>query len=356
LLAANPAPAQVSVSNEIVRAAYLMGTRATLATFGADRARGLRRLERLLEALERTDEQLSTWRADSEIGRLNAAPVGNTYALSSEVCRLFGDIEYWTLDTAHAFDPAIAQLTTAWGVHDRPRVPSARELKVALERSGWERLRFERAACLVTRTAVVGIDVGAFGKGEALDRAAVAVADDSAPWMIDLGGQVAVKGLPPGESAWQIGIAHPQMRDCTIAKVSLSSGGLSTSGGSERDGRANGHRVGHILDPRTGRPAPFEGSVVVWHESALVADVLSTALYVMGVTNGVRWAEARGLAACFLVSDSTGRAVATPTRAFVRRFGPLGQLDLGGGTTDDCRIGRRAPGRSQVTDNSAHRP
>jgi thiamine biosynthesis lipoprotein len=96
----------------------------------------------------------------------------------------------------------------------------------------------------------------------------------------------------------------------------MRGGSLSTSGGSERDRFAAGRRISHHLDPRTGEPAAFIGSVSVWHPSAFVADVLSTALFVMGPEKGLSWAEARGLAACDLQMDAAGRVTPTMTAAF----------------------------------------
>ena len=78
---------------------------------------------------------------------------------------------------------------------------------------------------------------------------------------------------------------------------------LSLSG-SERDVRVGGRRVGHILDPATGEPAAFAGSVTVWRERALVADILSTALYVKGPERGLAWADARDVAAAITAGTS----------------------------------------------------
>jgi thiamine biosynthesis lipoprotein len=122
------------------------------------------------------------------------------------------------------------------------------------------------------------------------------------PWMIDLGGQISVGGPSPQGGSWPIAIAHPRARDIPVMHVRLTSGSLSTSAGSERDLDVAGVRIAHHLDPRTGRPAEFDGSVTVWHQRGLVADMLSTALYVMGPA-GLRWAEERGLAACYLTPD-----------------------------------------------------
>ena len=95
----------------------------------------------------------------------------------------------------------------------------------------------------------------------------------------------------------------------------MATGSLSTSAGSERDLVVNGERVGHIFDPRTGRPATFNGSVTVWHERGLAADALSTALYVMGPEEGLRWARRQGIAACYLIPERGTLRVET-TRAF----------------------------------------
>ena len=124
------------------------------------------------------------------------------------------------------------------------------------------------------------------------------------PWMIDFGGQIAVNQRPPGQTAWMLSIAHPLERQHAFLSVGLPDGSLSTSGGSERDLWVGGRRIAHHLDPQTGEPAAFHGSVMVWHSSALAADALSTALFVMGPDRGLSWAEAHDIAACYLVPGS----------------------------------------------------
>jgi thiamine biosynthesis lipoprotein len=169
---------------------------------------------------------------------------------------------------------------------------------------------FEEEACRLTRLRDVTLDSGAFGKGEALDRIARShEGSGPAPWLIDLGGQVMVHGLPPGRHGWEILVSHPERRERPALMLELTSGSVSTSSGSERDRTAGGRRIRHILDPRSGRPAPYGGSVTVWHQSALAADILSTALFVMGPDDGIAWAERNSIAAGYLESDPTGTAV-----------------------------------------------
>jgi FAD:protein FMN transferase len=200
-------------------------------------------------------------------------------------------------------------LIEAWNIHGDGRVPSPAALKEAAARSGLSLLSFDQQRCTVTRRADATIDVGAFGKGEALDRVAAALGPGA--WLVDLGGQVTVGGPQPDGSTWTVDVVHPAVRHRAYLQVSMREGSLSTSGGSERDVVANGTRIAHLLDPRTGRPATYTGSVTAWHPSALAADVLTTALYVMGLEEGVRWAEARGIAAVFLVPDGDKVKVAS---------------------------------------------
>ena len=301
----------------IRRDVYLMGTRALLATYAPDRTTGLAALEAALDVLEQTEAQLSTWRDESAISRLNRAPVGEPWQADAEICALLGELHAWQTDTGGAFDPAIGALAAAWGIHADGSVPDAGQLEEAQARSGLARFELNRHTCRVVRRADATLDAGAFGKGEALDRVARALT--RAPWMIDLGGQVSVGGPPPPEGAWSIDVAHPHERARAIMRVELQSGSLSTSGGSERDRQAGAVRVGHILDPRSGRPASFTGSVVVWHERGLVADILSTALYVMGPDEGLRWAESQGVAAAYLIPGQ-GRMRTIATAAFSARF------------------------------------
>jgi thiamine biosynthesis lipoprotein len=308
------------VATRVQREAYLMGTRVTLATRAVDRARGLQILERMLQGLEAVEAELSTWREDSRLSVVNRQPAGIPRSAPGELCELLGELAAWQRATDRAFDPAIGSLVAAWGLREGGRLPSAVELARARESAGLDHLAVELAPCRVTRRRDVTLDAGAFGKGAALDRVAEAELTRRTPaWMIDLGGQVAVGGR--GGEPWPVELAHPRRRGEAAFHLRLRSGSLATSGGSVRNVEVEGRSIGHIVDPRTGEPVSRIETVTVWHPRALVADVLSTALYVMGVDEGLAWAEAQGLAACFFVPGRAGSAVtmrATP--AFRERF------------------------------------
>jgi thiamine biosynthesis lipoprotein len=308
-------PALATPGKPVVRDVYLMGTRARLVAWAPQRTEALATLDRALTILEATEAELSTWRDDSVISRLNRQGLGAPFELPRGLCDTFAVLYQWHAATAGTFDPAIGRITDAWGIHAGGRVPPDPILRDARLASGLDRLAFHRERCTITRRDDVRIDVGAFGKGDALDRVARAIGGE-ASWLIDLGGQVSVHGAAPTHKGWPVAIAYPHDRHREFLQLYLREGSLSTSAGSERDLEAEGRRIGHILDPRTGRPAAFDGSVTVWHRQGLVADLLSTALFVMGPDEGLRWAEARGLAACFLVPKAN-TVNARMTRAFL---------------------------------------
>ena len=303
----------------VTRQVFLMGTRATLTTRAADRARGLEALDRMLAGLETTETELSTWRDDSLLSAINRGPVGQPQAASPAICELLDELAGWHRLTGGAFDPAIGILVDAWGLGDGGRHPSTVELDLARRQTGLAHLRVRAEPCEVTRARDVRLDAGAFGKGAAIDRVAgVETARGAAPWMIDLGGQVAVGG---GGESWPVALAHPSRRDRSAIFLRVTEGSLATSGGSVRDMVVDGRTIGHILDPRTGLPVVREASVTVWHASAMAADILSTALYVMGIDEGLVWADTRGLAACFLAPGrDDGEVTIRATTAFRARF------------------------------------
>lgn len=302
------------------RRVYLMGTRCDVTLYTCEPDKALARMESMIRALEKAERELSTWRDASVFSRLNRQPIGVLFPLDAHMCRLFEALQTWTEATGRTFDPAIGALLRLWGIQaGEVRMPSGDLIELARANSGMANYQLDRAACAVKKVGDVLLDTGAFGKGEALDRlTGVDYGDDA--WLVDLGGQILVHGLPPGESGWPVEVAHPHRRQEALLKVLLPSGSLATSGGSERDLVEGNQRVGHILDPRSGRPAAFRGSVSVWHENALVADVLSTALYVMGSPQGQAWADEHSLAALFLVTREDGQIETRPSRAFRQRF------------------------------------
>lgn len=318
LLGGTPASASSPEPARVERTVFLMGTVATFVTEAAEREAGLARLERMVRVVEETEAELSTWRSDSALSRLNRQPIGEPLPAAPRLCALMRRAAAWRQATGGAFEPAVGRLLEVRGFR---RLPGGADRDAAGAVVGLDLLAVATGPCSLTRLGDIALDAGAFGKGEALDRVREGERGSDAAWMVDLGGQVAVSGTPR-RGAWTVELAHPRERRRGVAALELRSGSLSTSGGSERDReRPGADPAGHILDPRTGQTVRRSLSVVVWQEEALAADALSTALYVMGPSEGLRWAGERGLAAAFLLPrGESGEVEFRTTAAFRARF------------------------------------
>jgi thiamine biosynthesis lipoprotein len=248
------------------RAQYLMGTVCEIS------APESAKIDAAFAEGARIEAMISTWREDSELSRLNRAwKAAAVPPHSKELFELLKTVDEWRVRTDGAFDPRLGALIALWDMRGSGRVPTPEAIRAA------------------PRTVY---EEGAFGKGYALDRMlAVLGAGDA---VLNFGGQLAVRG------AHRVAIADPEDRAKPILELTIRDASLSTSSGSEKTFVSGGRRFSHILDPRTGQALPPRGSVSVIAADALTADVLSTALYVMGPEAGLRWAREHGVTALFI--------------------------------------------------------
>lgn len=270
-----------------------MGTTLDVVVLAEDRAKGLAASESALEELQRVEAMLTTWRPGGALDRINRSPVGEPLAVDVEILGLLADVFAWAERTGGAFDPTVAPLVRAWDLRGEGRVPSAEALRRAREAVGTARFRIDASARTITRLrSDAAIEEGAWGKGYGLDRAgAVLETAGVSDAALDLGGQVLALGADQDGGPWKVPVADPRDRSRTVAVLGLTGASAATSGDSERSREAGGRRIGHILDPHTGEPAPDFGSVTVIAPTGLVADVLSTAFFVLGPERGLALSE-----------------------------------------------------------------
>jgi len=235
------------------RAQYLMGTVCEIdADVSADAA---------FAECQRIESMLSTWRDDSELVRVNRGATP-----SSELAALLATTERYKRDTDGAFEPRIRALLNKWGIRQG-------------DGDGYEE--------------------GGFAKGYAIDRMLAALSNAGATRaVINFGGQIGTLAKT------DVTIADPRHRDRAVVALTLQQRSLSTSSTSEKPN--------HIIDPRSGRPVPARGSVSVISDSALEADILSTALYVMGRERGLEWARAHHVTAIYIDNGSIEASAPVP--------------------------------------------
>jgi FAD:protein FMN transferase len=256
---------------------------------------------------------LSTYKPESEISRLNAAAPAPV-RLSADTLRALASALEWGRRTGGAFNVAAGALVKTWGFHAAPRLPEESDVRAALELVRPEDVRLAPSGEASLAKAGMELDFGGVGKGWALDRAlekARAAADGLEELVMDFGGQLLFWSAAP--RTWPAAVRDPRNRGGSPRTLQLRAGGsLSTSAATEKflvvpDPKAPGgglpKRYGHILDPRTGFPAEPCESVTVWAPEAEAADALSTALFVLGPAEGLRHADAEGVAALIVYTD-----------------------------------------------------
>ncbi len=288
------ASAGVPGRSSITRRLALMGTTLDLAVTARTRNQALAASEAAVRAIEAAERRLSTWRPETELARLDRAAVGESVSISPRLAADLSAALDCARDTEGAFDPTVGPLVEAWGLRQGGRRPSERELEAARRATGFAgmRLGFDLAGRSRATRLIEGlrIEEGGFGKGAGLVDAlsALAAAPGVSSAQLDFGGQLAVLG----RSTVRVSLADPDRREREVLEFSIDRGSLSTSGNGERGIVIDGERIGHLLDPRTGLPAPDFGSLTVWAADPLRADCLSTGLYVLGPQPALAWAAA----------------------------------------------------------------
>ena len=282
-----------------------MGTRMRIVVEAETEAEFREISEAILNEVERMDGMLSTWDSTSPMSRANQAPHHLTIPLPGELAEILSEALAWVPMTHDAFDPVVGALVDAWDLRGPGRLPDQGALSSARAVSGSHLFRLTGGPrpSLTRLSSGAWLDTGGFGKGAALRAAARRISGKGPPSsrmmprsqnprvLLDLGGQIWAQASP--EDPWLVGVAHPLRRQETIMDLSIHDASVATSGTSERWIQVDGSRFGHILDPRTGLPSPAWGSVTVVSRDAMVADILSTALYVMGPEAGWAWVRQR---------------------------------------------------------------
>ena len=259
----------------------------------------------LREELDAIDRACSRFREDSELSRLEhgrAVRVGPLLAEALAVALRAARL------TDGLVDPTVATAVRALGYdRDYADVTDGGPAAAPEPAPGWHRVLLDGDTVVLPRG--VELDLGATAKALAADRAALAIARHTGGGtLVNLGGDLAAAGPAP-RGGWQVAIGDDHT-DAADTIVTLTSGGLATSGITRRRWRRGGRTVHHIVDPRTGDiPDSHWRTVSVAAKSCVDANTASTAAIVLAA-KGQDWLTARGLPARLVTVD--GEAVTTP--------------------------------------------
>ena len=301
--------------DQIIKAEQpLMGTTWQLQiSIGVDESPEVARkvMSRAFADLAKVDALMSEWRSDSPVSAVNTAAGKKMVAVPVEVRAIVERAVSFANLTGGAFDPTWRGLNHLWQFDDNFRMPASLEIERALELVDFRKIRIEGDRVGLAKEGM-SLGLGGIAKGYAIDRAgSLLKANGYRNYLVNGGGDVLTAGTRASRP-WRIGVRSPRGEgNELIARLSVEGRAVVTSGDYERFKIVDGVRFHHILDPRTGYPARECQSVTVVAPTAEEADVLATAIFVLGPADGLKLVSSRAGTEVFVI-DRDGKFSMTP--------------------------------------------
>lgn len=276
-----------------------MGTHLAFAAFttkAVDATKARAAFDAAIAEIRRVEALMTTWRPDSEISKINAAAGKSPVVVGDETLKIVKDSIHTSEISEGTFDITFQTLHGLWKFDEDldPHPPADKDVKARLAFVGFKNIVVDDAKkTVMLAKEKTQIGLGGIAKGYAVDRA-VAVLDKAGltSFFVQAGGDLFARGKKPDGSDWQAGIRDPRGPETKwFAKLPLSDHAFSTAGDYERSYIVGGKRYHHILDPRTGQPASACRSVTIWAPSALVADEIDDAVFILGPKKGLELVE-----------------------------------------------------------------
>jgi thiamine biosynthesis lipoprotein len=302
-----------------------MGTFATVTVPGARHADLARCTKVAKDVFGTLEKDLSVYKQDSELSRVNRSAGAAPVQVSPHTRELLSLAKQYAELSDGSFDPTVAPLVKLWGFSGGkpPKAPlEKRAVNRALDLVDYRSIVVAKGSAGLGKPGMQ-LDLGGIAKGYAVDvcyRRLEAMGIDHV--MVNLGGNIRCRGRARSDQPWKVGVRNPFDRD-TIAGVIELPGGMAvaTSGNYERFVMLNGERYTHIIDPRTGFPVKGTAGVTVISTTAVEADALSTALFVLGAEGSKAvLRRAPDCHALFIPDEQPLRMIATP--GFMKYFKP----------------------------------
>lgn len=283
----------------------------------------------IVAILDRVVAVMSHWDLTSDLCRYNNSPPG-WVPVDASLCAVLSAALRLSVESDGAYDPAIGGLVDAWGFGPPGPVaqpPDDGHIRTLMSGPRWANIRVEEA-CL-WQPGGVRLDLSSIAKGYAVDCVAQYLSGQGViSHLVDIGGELRGQGIKHDATPWWVDLEPVTGRDGRASgmatRIALHGLAVATSGDRNRFMiGADGRRLSHSLDPRTGYPVADDlASVTVLHADCMMADALATALTVLGAEAGLPWATARGIMALFVQREGTGvREIMAPALAAMAEEG-----------------------------------
>lgn len=294
----------------LVRTAFQMDTLVRISVFDpvapADSINLL--IDHIFEWMEDAESKLSVHRENSDVQRINQQAGEDAISVSDDVFRVIRAGKELHDQTSGAFDITIGVIKSLWDFHgENPSLPEKDVIQNQLRLIDNNSIVMRDSSIILLKSGMQ-IDLGGIAKGYVVDKVVEMLeAAGVKSAIVEAGGDLRLLGNHPDKKHWRIGIRHPRILQGIIGLLDIDAVSVTTSGDYERYFIQDSVRYHHILDPVTGYPARGCISVTVVTLSAMIADGLATALFVMGPEKAIAWTNAHPDVDCIVFyEDSTG--------------------------------------------------
>lgn len=286
-----------------------MGTRYSAAFFAGAGVDESAIGTALFAAADKVDRQMSTWKPDSDLSRLNAMPAQQWLTVPEELVEVLETALRIGAQSHGAFDIGVGDLVNAWGFGPAGPTPDERQtsaLKEHVHHPASDLLEIDRVQKRVRKRASIALDLSGIAKGYGVD----ALADcldgfGITRYLVGIDGEMRARGHKPDGQAWAIAIEKP-VRDVreVMGVMELTDAAIATSGDYRHWVEVAGRHHAHTMNPLDRQPVCNRlAAVTVVMSSCMLADAWATALLVLGEATGVELAQKRGMDALFVLRE-----------------------------------------------------
>ncbi|GLT17214.1 FAD:protein FMN transferase [Vibrio zhanjiangensis] len=261
--------------------------------------------------LEQVNDQMSTYRADSELSRFNQSESSQPFEVSTQTATVVKEAIRINKLTLGALDVTVGPLVNLWGFGPEARpevVPSESELEKRRTNTGIQHLSVDGNA-LLKDIPNLYVDLSTIAKGWGVDVVADYIESQGIlNYMVEVGGEMRLKGLNREGVKWRIAIEKPSVDERAIQEI-IEPGdmAIATSGDYRNYFERDGVRYSHIINPETGKPINHKVvSVTVLDKSSMTADGLATGLMVLGEEKGMKIANENNIPVFMIVKSNDG--------------------------------------------------
>tara|TARA_Y100001960_G_C14695353_1_gene838719 strand:- start:334 stop:1338 length:1005 start_codon:yes stop_codon:yes gene_type:complete len=261
--------------------------------------------------LEEVNDQMSTYRKDSELSRFNQSQSPDAFDVSPQTATVVKEAIRLNGLTLGALDVTVGPLVNLWGFGPEARpevVPTDDELSERKAMTGIHHLSVQ-GNTLKKDIPHLYVDLSTIAKGWGVDVVADYIqAQGILNYMVEVGGEMRLKGVNREGVAWRIAIEKPSVEERSIQEI-IEPGdmAIATSGDYRNYFERDGVRYSHIINPETGKPISHKVvSVTVLDKSSMTADGLATGLMVLGEQQGMKVAEENNIPVFMIVKTDEG--------------------------------------------------